>query len=406
MKIPDAAFFRHNREAILQLLEGGLLVVPAYTQMQRGNDAAFGFEQESNFWYLTGISHADWWVIIDGKRAKCWLVSPDVDQVHALFDGSLSHDLAKEMSGIDDIIDRTKAKSLLRQAARTHQFVYAVDPPAYHDHFGFTLNPTARDMRELLSRIFSKVQDFRPKIAEVRAVKQPVEIAALQASIDTTIDAFEQVKSKLHADEYKYEYQVEADFTHYFRYRGADGHAYDPIVASGGSACTLHYGANNAPLKKGTLLLLDIGARSGGYAADISRTYAVGKPTKRQQAVHLEVETAQCKIIELLEPHLSVEQYQNEVDKIMKQALLNLKLIKDENDDAYRMYFPHAIGHGLGIDVHDSLGKPKYLKEGMVLTVEPGIYIPEENIGVRIEDDILITSSGHRNMSAKLSTSL
>lgn len=404
MKSLDASFFVQSREATLRKLEGGLLIVPAYTQMQRGNDAAFQFEQEANFWYLTGITHSDWWLIIDGKRAKSWLVSPDVDEVHALFDGSLSKDQAKKISGIHEVIDRSKGVSLLRQAARSHQFAYTVDPPAYHDHFGFTLNPAARDMREQLSRIFTKVQDFRPKLAEIRAIKRPEEIEIMQDAINLTMKGFESVKSKMAS--YKYEYQVEADFTHYFRGNGAVGHAYDPIVAGSHNACTLHYGANSDALKKGSLLLLDIGARVNGYAADITRTYAVGKPTKRQQVVHEAVEAAQQEIIALLEPGLGIEEYHREVDAIMKRALISLKLIRDERDEAYRTYFPHAISHGLGVDVHDALGRPKYLQSGMVLTVEPGIYIPEEGIGVRIEDDILITDKSYRNMSAKLSTSL
>ena len=404
MKTLDTTFFQQSRDAVIAKLEGSLLVVPAYTQMQRGNDAAFAFEQEANFWYLTGINHPDWWVIIDGKRAKSWLVSPDVDEVHALFDGSLSQESARSISGITEVVDRSKGISLLRQAARTHQFVYTIDPPLHHDHFGFSLNPAARDMRDQLSRIFTKVQDFRPKLAELRAIKRPEELEAMQAAIDLTIDAFNDVKSSMAT--YKHEYQVEADFTHFFRSNGAVGHAYDPIVAAGNNACTLHYGANDALLKKGTLLLLDIGVRHHGYAADITRTYAIGKPTKRQQAVHAEVEAAQQQIIEILEPNLGIEEYHREVDSIMKRALINLKLIRDEQDKAYRTYFPHAISHGLGIDVHDALGRPKYLQPGMVLTVEPGIYIPEEGIGVRIEDDILITAKGHRNMSAKLPTAL
>lgn len=400
----DASFFESNRQRVIHELQGALLVVPAYTQVQRGNDAAFQFEQEANFWYLTGIEYPDWRLIIDSKRGKSWLVSPDVDDVHALFDGSLKPDEATRISGVSEVIDRSQGAALLRQAARTHQFVYTVDPPLHHDHFGFTLNPAARDMREQLSRIFTKVQDFRLKLAEIRAVKQPEEIDAMQSAIDITIDAFEKIRSSL--DTYKFEYQVEADFTHYFRWHGAQGHAYDPIVAGGSNACTLHYGQNSAALKKGSLLLLDIGARAHGYAADITRTYAIGKPTKRQQAVYEQVAAAQKEIIACIEPDLGIEEYQRIVDTTMKRALINLKLIRDEQDEAYRTYFPHAISHGLGIDVHDALGRPKYFKPGMVLTVEPGIYIPEEGIGVRIEDDILVTQAGHRNMSAKLSVEL
>ena len=119
------------------------------------------------------------------------------------------------------------------------------------------------------------------------------------------------------------------------------------------------------------------------------------------------MQDAQRQIVALLKPDLLVEEYHRDVDGIMKHALVSLGLMKDENDETnYRKYFPHAISHGLGVDVHDSLGGPRYLQQGMVLTVEPGIYIPEEGIGVRIEDDILITATGHSNLSGRLSTDL
>ena len=150
---------------------------------------------------------------------------------------------------------------------------------------------------------------------------------------------------------------------------------------------------------------MDVGVRYGGYAADITRTYAYGDITKRQQAVHARVAEAHLEIIDLLGPDVTVEAYQKDVRRIMMSALCELKLATSSDDSAaYGRYFPHAVSHGLGIDVHDSLGAPRYLRPGMILTVEPGIYIPEENIGVRIEDDIVITDSGHRNVSARLST--
>jgi len=274
MKSLDATFFGGNRTRTIEQLQGSLLVASAYSQMQRGNDMAFQFEQEANFWYLTGIEHADWWVIIDGKRNKTWLVSPTVDDVHDLFNGSLSASSAKQISGIDEVIDRSEALAILSQVARTYQTVYTIDQPAHSEHFGFTMNPAARELRDQLSRLFKRVEDFRPKIAELRAIKQPVEIDAMQSAIDLTIEAFTHVKKSIKT--YKYEYQVEADFNHIFRRAGARGHAYDPIVADEHNACTLHYIHNDDPLKKGSLLLLDIGARRHGYAADITRTYAVG----------------------------------------------------------------------------------------------------------------------------------
>ncbi len=404
MIAPDKTFFTGNRERVYDLLKGGILVVPAYTQMQRGNDAAFAFEQEANFWYLTGIDYPDWWLLLDGKRRRSWLVAPHVEEHHELFDGSLSPSDAKQISGVDEVISQREADSWLRQAARSHPLAYVVDVPPYSEHFGFSLNPAAREARDKLDRVFTKVEDFRLELAKLRAVKQPIEIDTMQTAIDLTVKAFSDVRPRLAA--YKYEYEVEADFTAYFRRHGAEGHAYDPIVAAGANACTLHYTHNESRLKKGELLLIDIGARYYGYAADITRTYALGKPTKRQQEVHQAVRQAQKDIIALIEPDLPLEEYQTAVDAIMQKALVELKLIKSLDDPDYRKYFPHAISHGLGIDVHDALGRPRVLRPGMVLTVEPGIYIPEEGIGVRIEDDILVTDTGRKNLSAKLSTDM
>ena len=144
-----------------------------------------------------------------------------------------------------------------------------------------------------------------------------------------------------------------------------------------------------------------------GYVADISRTYSTGEPTKRQITVHGVVQEAHRQIIKLLKPGLLFEEYQRQVNKIMMTGLIELGLAKDVQDmDACRKYFPHSVTHGLGIDAHDSLGSSRLMLTDMVLTVEPGIYIPEEKIGVRIEDDILITQTGHTNLSARLSTDL
>lgn len=399
----SAAFFAANRQKLAQKLKGGVVAVSGYTEMQRGNDAAFDFEQEGNFWYLTGIEYPDWWLLGDGTRGKWWLVAPELSREKVIFDGGLTPEEAKKLSGVDEIIDKTEALSVLRQLRRTHAIAYVCDVPEHSDRFGFTLNPAPKEVKDLLERNFSKVQDCRAKLAELRAIKEPEELKIMQQAIDLTIQGFEKVKQKL--DTYKWEYEVEADFTHHFRSNGAKGHAYSPIVAAGENACTLHYSHNHAPLKKHSLLLMDIGARVHGYAADITRTYAIGEPTKRQKEVHDAVHEAQRRIIALCTQGITIHQYIEQSNEIMAEALIALGLIYDKKDEKFYKYYPHAISHGLGIDVHDALGKPIELREGMVLTVEPGIYIPEEKIGVRIEDDILVTSDAPQNMSIKLSTS-
>ena len=400
----DKSFFSGNRERAYDQLEGGLLVVPAYKEMQRGNDASSHFEQEGNFWYLTGIDNPDWLILMDAKHRRSFLVAPTMDPTHEVFNGSLSPDDAKRLSGVDEIIDAKEADEWMQKAASLNQSINTIDNPPHADQFGFVLNPAAHETRSKLEGIFTNVGDFRLELAKMRAIKQMVEVAVMESAIDLTTKSFHDIRKNI--NKYQHEFQIEADFTHDFRNAGAEGHAYDPIVAFGKNACTLHYIKNGDKLKKNGIVLLDVGAKMGGYAADITRTYAVGEPTARQRDVHKVVRLAQQQIINLLKPGLLRAEYQKSVKDIMIDAMLSLELIKDGNDPRFNKYFPHSIGHGLGIDVHDSLGDSKTFLPNMVVTVEPGIYIPEEGIGVRIEDDILITDTGHKNLSASLSTEL
>ena len=403
MKLPDSTFFTRNRERTMEKLQGGLIVVAGYAAMQKTNDEEFRFTQEANMWYLSGIEFPNWWLIMDAKRGKSWLVEPEIDERHRLFTESLAVDTAKKVSGIHDVIGRDEAVSMLRSAAKTHPLVYTVGPTPHHDFFDFTLNPAVADVRALLERTFVKVEDFRHELAKLRAIKQPIELEFMQQAIDLTVKGLGEVKAKI--DQYRHEYEIEADLSYLYRATGGSGHAFDPIVASGVNATVAHYFTNNSPLKKGSFIMVDVGAKIGGYVGDITRTYAYGKPTAKMIAVHDAVRGAQAEIIALLKPGLSVEEYHRNVDRIVKQAMLDLKLLKSiDDEDGYRRFMPYSIGHGLDVDVHDALGRPRVFEPGMVLTVEPGIHIVDEKIGVRIEDDILITENGHKNLSNKLPT--
>lgn len=395
-------FFSANRKKLIEKLKGGALVLSAYNSQQRSNDGAHAFIQESNFWYLTGIDEPDWALVIDGTRGHSWLIAPTVSEVRRIFDGGLSNEQALAISGVDEVIAAETISTVLKQLTRTHKLAYTVGSPQYSDHFNFEPNPAPERTRQLLLRHFMTVEDCRKELSQMRAIKQPEELAAIDKAISVSISAFKNIRSNI--KNYKYEYEIEADFSRDIRFKGAQGCAYESIVAGGINACTLHYSKNTEKLGNRKLVLMDMGAQYGGYAADITRTYAKGEPTKRQQQVHKAVEEAHYKIISLLGPMVAVETYQQDVDKIMTEAMVSIGFGSDI--ETLRRYMPHAISHGLGIDVHDSLGGPKYFKENMVLTVEPGIYIPEEGIGVRIEDDILVTATGRKNLSASLSTGL
>lgn len=390
--------FRQNRARCIDALAGGLAVLTAYDEVQGSGDEPAPFQQESNFWWLSGIERPGWKLIIDGLRSRTTLVRPHLDAVQQTFVGELSSEEAKRISGADAVIDAHDFEAELRQLAKRHTVVYEVND---RTDYGFMLNPASRDLSKVLQRIFPSVQSCLRQLRELRAIKQPEEIAALRQAIALTIEAFDVAKERL--PHCQHEYECEAEFDYLFRRRNAR-HAYSPIVAGGANACTLHYSHNVGPLAAENMVLIDVGARVNGYCADITRTYGI-EPTQRQQDVHAAVVQAQQHIIELLEPNLPVADYIQQSDDIMRDALQQLGLLRDRHDQAtFRRYYPHATSHGLGVDTHDSLGAPRVLRAGMVLTVEPGIYIPEEGIGVRIEDDILITPSGHDNLSASLST--
>ena len=391
---------RTRRQALENSLTGGLLVATAYEAVQLSGDMAVPFLQEANFLWLTNLPFAGWKVIIDSARQHVVLVRPARSHTQELFDGKVDEASLVARAAGNEVIDEREFEGYLRRLARQHPLVYT---PFLKETHEFVANPAPAELHALLTRVFTTVSDCTKQLAELRAIKSPEEIAAIRRAVALTVQAFTSVRTQL--GEYRHEYEIEADMTRDFRRLDAR-HAYEPIIASGDHAVTLHYIQNSGKLAKTQPVLIDVGARIDGYAADITRTYCL-KPTKRQQAVHRAVEIAHQRIIALLGPDKLVTEYLAEVDDAMKDALSELGLLEDRSDnETYRRYFPHAISHGLGIDVHDSLGAPRYFRPGMVLTVEPGIYIPEEGIGVRIEDDILITEMGHENLSRKLPTGL
>lgn len=399
MAYTDSMFHAHNTERLSAILRGIPTVVTGYHAMQLSGDMAAPFLQESTFWWLTGIDEPGWRVIIEPARHHVTLVAPAISEIERIFNGGMSSDDAMKRSNANEVIESKDFEKYLRQLARTHTVVNTLEV----DDEPFVSNPAKRELNAILNRTFSSVVTIDKDVASLRAIKSDEEIRRIRQACNETVEAFKQVRAQW--ANYKYEYQVESDFTAAFRSRAAT-HAYAPIVAAGERACTLHYDKNMHAVRARDLVVIDIGARVNGYAADVTRTYAMN-PSKRQRAVHAAVQEAQKQIIALLKPELSVIDYTHAVDEIMKDALESLGLLARRDDDAtYRKYFPHAVGHGLGVDVHDRLGAPRYFESGMVLTVEPGIYIPEEGIGVRIEDDILITSDGHENLTRKLSTDL
>ena len=401
----DVEFFRNNRARIIEITKGAPIIMSAHTEIQKVADEAFPFAQEANFWYLTGIEAANWRVVItDGQTT---LISPDVSKISQIFNGSLSAEEAMRISGADKVITRNESSELLKNLAKKHSEIWTIFPANQIDH-EFILNPAIAKNHAQLKKVFNKIKDLRPALAKLRAIKTKDEIMMMRRAINLTIATFSQVKNEL--QNYVFEYEAQAKFSYEFEKAGA-AHAYDPIVASGKNAVTLHYCQNRAGLDKNLPVLMDVGARYRNYCADITRTYAFGEVSQRAKDVHAAVQNAQKEIINLIKPGSEIKTYLEKSDEIMKKALKSLNLMKNDSD--FRKYYPHSIGHGLGIDVHDPLGElhnpsgaPTTFQSGMVLTVEPGIYILDEQIGVRIEDDILVKENGVENLSERLATDL
>jgi Xaa-Pro aminopeptidase len=253
-----------------------------------------------------------------------------------------------------------------------------------------------------------QLQRLAPLMHYLRAIKQPQELALLQEACDITRAGFLRLLKFVKPG--VMEYEVEAELAHEFIRSCSRGFAYQPIIASGANACVLHYLQNNQPCRDGDLLLLDVAAEYANYSADLTRTIPVnGRFTERQRDVYDAVLRVFNAAKAMLVPGNIWDDYHKEVGKVMESELLGLGLLTKEaiaNQDpdlpAYKKYFPHGTSHFLGLDVHDVGNKYRRFEPGMVFTCEPGIYIREEGLGVRLENDILITADGNKDLMAHI----
>jgi Xaa-Pro aminopeptidase len=397
----SAEFFTNNRRHLRELFTGTApIVLTANGQLQKSADTSFPFRQDSSFWYLTGLDEPDLVYVFD--KDKEYLILPPRSEAQNVFDGH--HDAARfsETSGIKEILaNETGWKRLGSRLAKVKHIATLAALPMYIEQIGLYTNPARANLIERLKNLQPQAEllDLRAHLTHMRMIKQPEEQAALQSAIDTTVQAFKIAKRKL--GKLATEYELEALITSEFRKQDLQ-HGYEPIVASGVNACTLHYIQNNSKLDQRRLVLIDVGAELSHYSADITRTYSFKPPTKRQQAVLEAVLETQSYAFELLKPGVVIKDYELKIHDFIGEKLRTLGLIKSISEESVRIHYPHATSHFLGLDVHDAADYERPLEPGMVLTVEPGIYIPKEGIGIRIEDDVLVTPKGIEILSKKL----
>ncbi len=404
----SSSFFKANRRRLRELMTSTApIVMTANGLLQRGADISFVFAQDANFWYLTGIDEADIVVVIDQDDE--YLIIPERTISRQAFEGSIDSQELQTRSGIPVCYSQEEGwEKLRRRIKRVRHVATVVAPEPYISQFGLFTNPARAVLGQRLLAINKNLEllDLSSHLARMRTVKQPPELAAIEQAIQITADSLSDALRPPRLRNYQHEYQLEAAISAGFRERGASGNGFEPVVASGARACTLHYTANNRPLEPNSLVVLDVGAEVEHYAADISRTIVIGRATKRQKNVHQAIQEIQNFAIDLLKPGVLMRQYEAQVERFMGEKFRNLGLIKTIDSAAIRELCPQAFSHFLGLNVHDVGDYRLPLEPGAVLTVEPGVYIKAEAIGVRIEDDVLITETGHKVLSSGLPRTL
>lgn len=397
-------FFAGNRARLRQLFTGTApIVLAANGLMQQVADSAYPFCQDASFWYFTGCDDPDVVLVID--KDKEYLILPTRDVSRLAFEGSIDESALRQKTGIDTILHEQPGWKQLSARLKKVKHVATLPVPAgYIEQLGMYTNPARRRLVRNLKLHNPQLEllDISQHVTRLRVIKQPLELAAIQTAIDITAASLKETLRPNKLRKYSYEYEVEAELARGFRRRGAEGYAFAPIVAGGERACVLHNQRNDHSLVSGELLLCDVGARYDHYAADITRTIALGTPTRRQQAVYEAVLEIQTFARTLLVPGTLPKAYEQQVEHFAGEKMRELGLLRSIEHKTVRRFLPHAVSHFLGLNTHDVGPYDRPLEPGMVLTVEPGIYIAEESIGVRIEDDVLITASGNQVLTTSL----
>ncbi|HXW90302.1 MAG TPA: Xaa-Pro peptidase family protein [Terriglobales bacterium] len=391
-----------GRRTKLRSMVDGPVVIFGYTSKQEAGEVAVFFQEES-FYYLTGYSEPDAALLLipDLPNGKAYdgpseiLYLPPRDARRAKWEGPKmgpEDPGVPEGTGFSTVRPFPSLRDDLLNAAKKFPNFYTLLPPREERGYPHLATWSAW-VRELVPE--ASVSDVLPMIRTLREVKSAGEIALLQKAVDASVeaqmDAMKQMRPGL------YEYQVAARMRMIHEMAGCSREAYAPIVGAGFYSTVLHYDALDNEIKDGDVVVIDVGGEYGGYAADITRTLpANGKFTPRQREIYEIVLGAQNAALDAIKPGVQMSALQKiAYDYINTHG-------HDKQGELLGKYFIHGLGHGLGLDVHDPTDYQRPLRAGMAITDEPGIYIPEENLGVRIEDDVLITEDGHRLMTERL----
>lgn len=398
----DKRLFADNRKRFIsRMKKASVAVFNSNDIMPTNADGHMSFRQNSDLFHLCGIDQEDTILVLcpgnsNAKMREILFVKETSDEIAVWEGAKLSKKEAAEVSGISTVQWLDQFEIVFRQLMSDCNTIYLNT----NEHLRAKVVVETRDARFIQSvkQHFPLHQTERsaPIMHEIRSVKHKIEIALLQEACDITEKGFRRLLSFVKPG--VMEYEIEAELSHEFLRNRSRGFSYNPIIASGSDSCVLHYIENNKECRNGDILLLDIGAEYANYAADLTRCIPVnGKFSKRQKQVYNAVLRVQKEAISMLRPGVMLNEYQAEVGKIMEGELIGLGLIdrkdiKNQNPEwpLYKKYFMHGTSHYLGLDVHDVGSWTSPVAKNMVFTCEPGIYIREESLGIRIENNIVI----------------
>lgn len=415
VRVIEEREYKHRREILAKKLpKQSVSILLSSASKRRSNDTEYPYRQESNFYYLTGFKEDNAALVFVKKNTKVQIILfvQKKDPTLELWNGvRLGKKGAKKVFDLDKVYVSSSLEKKFVKFLESQQRVL----------YDFDSDNAALETIKTLGKKCKIHQDLAPYVQKMRLLKSPSEIALIQKAIEITKQAHHEAM-KMNKRE-KYEYQVQAEIEYIFKKNGAYSDAYTSIVASGNSANTLHYIQNDKKLQEGDLILIDAGCEYEYYASDITRTIPVsGRFTEAQKEVYSLVLDVQKKIIEMIRPGVMRSDLQKKSEELLCEGLVALGVLDGDpkellENKTHKKYYPHGIGHWMGIDVHDP-APYKYenaqeipLQKGMVLTIEPALYLREDDkdipqkyrgIGVRIEDNILVSNKGYTNLSEEI----
>lgn len=398
-------FIKNRAKFVTQIKSKSIAVFNSNDTFTTGADSTLPFEQNSDLFYLTGADQEETILLLfpdalNPNHREILFVTETSDHIAVWEGAKLDKEQAKETSGIQTVYWLQEFDKVFKDLMSESETIYFNT----NEHYRQSVVIETREDRFIKKCkqdfIAHKWEKSFPIMEAIRGVKETEELSIIQTACDITNKGFRRILSFVKPG--VMEYQIEAEFMHEFLNNRSKGFAYTPIIGSGYSACVLHYIENNQTCKDGDMLLMDVGAEYANYSSDMTRTIPVnGRFTDRQKEVYNAVLHVKNEATKLLVPGTIWADYHKAVGVIMTAELIKLGLISQEDvktEDpkwpAYKKYFMHGTSHHMGLDTHDYGALKTPMKANMVFTVEPGIYIPEENMGIRLEDDVVIQETG------------